>query len=393
MKKNISILLTFLLISLLSINNATAQRMKHGSGRHGGGHSINGGAKHSSNRPQTQQYNKSKSKPSTASHAKPSSGTKPNTGNRSKSNVNNKSGNTKIQGGDKSKNVSGNKTNIDRSNTNVNVNVDNSKDIHVDNRHSNNYYNGRRGYHPYYYHPYRPYYYGPYYHPVGFFVATMFTAAVIITIESQPQPYYYYNGIYYVQATGGYTVVAAPTNITVNTLPEGMEKITLNSDEYYYFGGAFYVKTKDSYKVIEAPDGAIITNIPDGGEEVEIDGNKYVKYNNTYFQPLTQDGKNMYQVVAVSNTAPLIQELPKETENVKLGNTEYYYSLGVFYTKTKEGYKVSKAPNGAVVNSLPDEAKNKKVDSVKYKVFNETYFQPLPNVGENVYQVVTIETK
>jgi hypothetical protein len=133
----------------------------------------------------------------------------------------------------------------------------------------------------------------------------MFVTAIIITYDSQP--YYYYDGVYYLEATGGYTVVAPPTNITVKTVPDGTEKISLNDDVYYYFGGAFYVKTKDSYKVVEAPDGAVITNIPDGGKEVEIDGNKYVEFNKTYYQPLTQDGKNMYQVVTVDTS-------PSETE-------------------------------------------------------------------------------
>nr|WP_255397272.1 DUF6515 family protein [Reichenbachiella sp. 5M10] len=65
----------------------------------------------------------------------------------------------------------------------------------------------------------------------------------------------------------------------------------------HYYAGTFYTKSSDGFTVIVAPDGAIVQNIPDGGEEVEIEGQKYVKYNDTCFQSLTQEGKNVYQVV------------------------------------------------------------------------------------------------
>ena len=51
--------------------------------------------------------------------------------------------------------------------------------------------------------------------------------------------------------------------------------------------------------MIEAPDGAIVTNIPEGAEEEEIDGENYVVYNDIYFQPLSQDGNDMYQIVSM----------------------------------------------------------------------------------------------
>ena len=170
-------------------------------------------------------------------------------------------------------------------NINNNVRVNNSR----------HYYNGRRGYHSYHYHGYRGYHYGPHWHPWGFFLTTMAVTAIIVSVNNTP--YYYDQGVYYTQSTGGYTVVNAPTNIVVNTLPEGVETIQLNDSTYYYFGGAFYIKENGKYKVIEAPDGAVVTNIPEGGEEVDIEGSKYVVYNTTYYLPFSQNGKDMYQVV------------------------------------------------------------------------------------------------
>ncbi|RKZ66452.1 MAG: hypothetical protein DRQ48_10755 [Gammaproteobacteria bacterium] len=125
----------------------------------------------------------------------------------------------------------------------------------------------------------------------------MAVTAVIVSINNQQ--YHYDNGVYYTQSSGGYTVVNPPTNIVVNTLPEGAENITLDGASYMYFGGAFYIKENGKYKVIDAPDGAVITNIPEGAEEVEIEDEKYVFYNYTYFKPFSQNGKDMYQVVVM----------------------------------------------------------------------------------------------
>ena len=92
-------------------------------------------------------------------------------------------------------------------------------------------------------------------HPVGFFMAAMVTSAVIVSINSQP----------------------------------------------YYYGGTFYSKEADGYKVIVAPDGAVVANVPEGAEEVDIEDQKYVFYNETYFQSITQDGKDVYQIVAMES--------------------------------------------------------------------------------------------
>jgi len=169
------------------------------------------------------------------------------------------------------------------------------------NSHHNNYYHGHRGYYPYRYHRYTPYHYGVYWHPVGFFVAVMVTTAVIVSVSNQS--YYYDQGVYYTQVSGGYTVVPAPVNIVVVELPDGVEMVPIdNTVTVYYFSGTFYTKTDDGYKVIVAPDGAIVTNIPEGGEEEEIGGQTYVVYNGVYFQPLSQDGKDVYQVVEMEAT-------------------------------------------------------------------------------------------
>jgi hypothetical protein len=42
-----------------------------------------------------------------------------------------------------------------------------------------------------------------------------------------------------------------------------------------------------------------VEHISEGGEEVTLGDVKYVKFGETYFQPIQENGKNMYEVVDV----------------------------------------------------------------------------------------------
>jgi hypothetical protein len=80
-----------------------------------------------------------------------------------------------------------------------NINIDNSRTVNVNRR---NTYVRRSprvyvrppyvwgGFHfychrPYYWHPYRPYYWGPVWHPWGFFVTTLATTAIIVSVTNE----------------------------------------------------------------------------------------------------------------------------------------------------------------------------------------------------------------
>ncbi|HLO82907.1 MAG TPA: DUF6515 family protein [Chitinophagaceae bacterium] len=263
----------------------------------------------------------------------------------------------------------GNKVNIDNSKKNVNVNVDNSKDIHVNNsrntvvrRNSMPYarppyvYGGYRYrcYHPYYFHPYRPFVWGPMWHPWGFFIATLATTAILISIVDNDVPthydmasnyisgfgfdaiekqllfsgpafmpknnmpeyvlsrsenarlaiageYYYDQGVYYLKGDGGYTVVSAPLGAKIKTLPTGYETVSVDDKgtKNYYYGGVFYEKRSDGYVVVAPMAGTVVEHISEGGEEVKMGDITYVKFGETYFQPIQENGKDMYEVADV----------------------------------------------------------------------------------------------
>ena len=74
----------------------------------------------------------------------------------------------------------------------------------------------------------------------------------------------------------------------------------VGNDTYFYYGGVFYIYTGSGYQVVAAPIGAVVTQIPDGAVQQDIDGQTYLVYNNTYYQPITQDGQDAYEVVQVN---------------------------------------------------------------------------------------------
>ena len=263
------------------------------------------------------------------------------------------------------RNISNNNVNVDKSRGDVNINVDNSKDIKVRNTKNtsvrrNNYrpysrppyaYGGfhYRCYNPYFYHPYKPFFWGPVWHPWGFFIATLATTAIIVSFADADLPpgynasdyfvmntelvlkgneymrsgpnmnqygplpapqvpivadgeYYYDEGVFYLKADGGYTVVAAPVGGVVKSIPSGYETIVLDdagSVKNYYWGGTFYEKVSSGYKVVPPTSGAVVEHLADGGEEVKMGDVTYVKLGETYYQPFQQNGKNMYEVVDV----------------------------------------------------------------------------------------------
>lgn len=276
--------------------------------------------------------------------------------------------------GNKTNNIKGgNKVNIDNSKKNVNINVDNSKDIHVNNsrntvvrRNTRPYsrppmvYGGRRYrcYHPFYFHPYRPFVWGPRWHPWGFFVATLATTAIIVSIVDNDMDmpgdfdmasndilgggiypgnnmslrsgpafmsyreneeyfnnriikdklivdgeYYYDEGVFYLKGNGGYTVVSAPLGAKIKTLPSGYETVSIDDKgtKNYYYGGAFYEKRSDGYVVVAPVAGTIVERVSEGGEEVKMGEITYVKLGETFFQPIKENGKDMYEVVDVED--------------------------------------------------------------------------------------------
>lgn len=210
---------------------------------------------------------------------------------------------------------SGNRVNVD--NSRRNINIDNSRNINVNRRNTVVIASPRvyvrppyvwGGFHfychsPYYWHPYSAWYWGPVWHPWGFFVATLATTAIIVSITNDAgaqEEYHYDQGNYYIKTENGYEVVQAPVGVTVNSIPDTAEKVQVTENTYnYYYGGAYYEKNAEGYTVVPATAGTIVPHLPEGGEEVKVGDRNYVKFGETYYQPIQVDGKDMYEIVEV----------------------------------------------------------------------------------------------
>jgi len=162
-----------------------------------------------------------------------------------------------------------------------------------------NVYHHASGFRPYSYHPYHPYIWGPRWHPFGFFAYSLAADAILLSIADQQ--YYYADGVYYQPYNGGYSVVAPPIGAVVSYVPAGYQVIQMqDGSEYYYYGGAFYIPQGGSFRVVPAPVGAVVNEIPEGATDQQISGQDYLLYNNTYFQPISQNGQDAYEVVQVN---------------------------------------------------------------------------------------------
>ena len=216
--------------------------------------------------------------------------------------------------GNNSGNKIGNNTNVGNR-----VNIDNSKNVNINVRNTRNvaYRPPYRPYprppviwggygfscfRPYYYHPYTPFYWGPMWHPWGFFIATLATTAIIVSVENQK--YHYDQGVFYTESDGGYVVVEAPQGATVKVIPSDAQTVEVSPTvNNYYYGGTFYEKDNGEYTVVAPPAGATVDQLPDGAEEVKVGDQTYVKYGDTYYLPVQVDGKNAYEIAQVEEAA------------------------------------------------------------------------------------------
>jgi hypothetical protein len=302
--------LLVVLALFLEVAPVQAQRLGHGASRSrtmaaphrntgnmNANRSINGGSHRATNRsrPSTRDISRPSGNAGATNRIPSASGTT-----RDQTTNRNPSAGTRdrVSGNGNRVSGNGNRVNIDNSRRNVNIrntNVRVNANVYV----RPPYRYGGWGfycYHPYYYHPFRPFYWGPVWHPWGFFITTLAVTAVVVSVNNQP--YYYDQGVYYVESNGGYTVVQAPEGAVIKELPKNTQEVVVNeTTNNYYYGGTYYEEAPGGFKVVPPTAGTVVENLPEGAEEVRMGEQTYVQYGDIYYQPVQVDGKNMYEVV------------------------------------------------------------------------------------------------
>lgn len=115
---------------------------------------------------------------------------------------------------------------------------------------------------------------------------------------------------------------------------------SLNNQRYYYDDGCYYVPSNSGYSVVPAPIGAVVSSLPEGYETTMV------------------------------------------------GNDYYYYFGGAFYINNGQGYEVVPAPFGAVITQLPVGAAEQTINGQNLMVYNNTYYAPISQDGQDSYEVV-----
>jgi hypothetical protein len=169
---------------------------------------------------------------------------------------------------------------------------------------------------------YRPVYRSPYvYHHFGpaFGIRLGILPVGYYPFYLGPNPYYYYNGVYYrPYRDGGYEVTPPPLGAAVKHLPSGAKATVINGQKYYELGGTFYqpqtdAKNKLSYVVV-GTDGVINT----------VDQNQ---------PPVMPDEQNTPDVLPPQPPVPAaINQLPANSKVVIINQQKLYLTpSGIYY--------------------------------------------------------------
>jgi hypothetical protein len=117
-------------------------------------------------------------------------------------------------------------------------------------------------------------------------------------------PYYYANGVYFVQSGSQYVVVPAPVGATVQHPPAQVTNVYVNNQDLGYSNGTYYEQEPPAkagedptYKVVAPPVGATVQTLPEGAKSETIGGIEYYEYAGTYYQVFHSGSKVVYMVV------------------------------------------------------------------------------------------------
>lgn len=90
-----------------------------------------------------------------------------------------------------------------------------------------------------------------------------------------------------------------------------------------------------------------------------------------------------------------VRTLPNARRKIILNNSVYYYYYGTFYQSVPDSkeYEVVDAPEGALVDAIPEGYEIKEIDGIEYYTLDDTYYQEIETdeIESGIgYQVVTI---
>jgi len=178
------------------------------------------------------------------------------------------------------------------------------------------------------------------------------------------------------------TLSRASTHVNVGigvgvAVPRGYTEVRVGPDRYYYHRGVYYRPGPRGYYVVRAPRGAYIRTLPPHYTRIYVGGVYYYRYGDVYYQP-SREG---YIVVDPPPTVVASAPAPvkEEPQSVWVGNVEYQFKDGQFFTKNADGLVWAPAPLGAVTYKLPPDAKSVWYQENEYFEVDDVYFKKTPD--------------
>lgn len=132
------------------------------------------------------------------------------------------------------------------------------------------------------------------------------------------------------------------------------------------------------------PLGFFLTALAADAIWLNFNGQRYGYDDGVYYQP----ANGGYDVVPAPIGA-VVGSLPDGYETTMVGNDTFYYFGGAFYVQTDQGYQVVAAPPGAVITQLPTGAVDQQINGQDLLVYNNVYYSPISENGQDAYEVVT----
>lgn len=135
--------------------------------------------------------------------------------------------------------------------------------------------------------------------------------------------------------------------------------------------------------------GSVVTAVPTGAVVVRARRSPFYFHQGIYYTKRD----NGYVIVRPTRGVR-VRVLPVGFRTIAVGTTNYYYYYGTFYTRasSSDDFVVTDAPEGAVVDALPDGYQVKTVNGKEYYELDGVYFAEVdaPEFEDGVGYEVTL---
>lgn len=178
------------------------------------------------------------------------------------------------------------------------------------------------------------------------------------------------------------TSARAGTHVSVGVgvgvpLPHGYTEVRVGPNRYYYHRGVYYRPGPRGYYVVHAPRGAYIRTLPPYYTRVYVGGTYYYRYNDVYYQPYREG------YVVVDPPPAVVASIPApvqvEPQTIRVGDVDYVFKDGQFFTQNADGLVWAPAPLGAVTKVLPPDAKSVWYQENEYFECDNVFFKKTPD--------------